>query len=117
MLKVLVTGGVGFIGSHISEYYAKTGDGVIVVDNLSRSVLLGRSNSIKDNNWDYLKGFKNIKLIKGDIRDEKLLEEVIKDVDVIFHTAAQTAVTTSFLPMSSVLLKFSKQPGNRLKSP
>jgi len=40
-MKVLITGGAGFIGSHIAEYYAKKGDKVVVFDNLSRAELLG----------------------------------------------------------------------------
>ncbi|MFH1776627.1 MAG: GDP-mannose 4,6-dehydratase [Candidatus Omnitrophota bacterium] len=95
MLNILVTGGAGFIGSHITEYYAKKGDKVKIIDNLSRASLLGKIEAGCDNNWDYLKTHSNIKLIKGDVRDELLLKEAIGDADVIFHTAAQTAVTTS----------------------
>jgi CDP-paratose 2-epimerase len=47
-------------------------------------------------NWDYLKGkYRNIHLVKGDIRNAKLMEKLAKNVDAVFHTAAQTAVTTS----------------------
>jgi len=93
-MRILVTGGAGFIGSHIAEHYANKWDEVICYDNLSRANLLGRSlNSTY--NWNYLKGFPNVKLIKGDVRDSKELEKVAKGVDAIIHTAAQTAVTTS----------------------
>jgi len=42
-MKVLVTGGAGFIGSHVAEYYAKRGEEVVVFDNLSRAEILGKA--------------------------------------------------------------------------
>lgn len=95
--KILVTGGAGFIGSHVAEFYAKKNREVVVFDNLSRSELLGGKISDPLYNWRYLKKYKNIKLVKGDIRDRKALESVADNADVIFHTAAQTAVTTSLV--------------------
>ena len=94
-MKILVTGGAGFVGSHVSEYYAKKGDDVIVFDNLSRAELLGYDASNAMYNWNYLKRYENLELIKGDIRNADIIKEAAKDVDVIIHTAAQTAVTTS----------------------
>jgi CDP-paratose 2-epimerase len=94
-LKVLVTGGAGFVGSHTAEYYAKKGDEVVVYDNLSRAQLLGKDEKNSLYNWEYLTQYKNIQLIKGDIRDFDKLKQTADDVDVIIHTAAQTAVTTS----------------------
>lgn len=93
-MKVLITGGAGFIGSHVAEYYAKKGDDVVCYDNLSRAELLKKEiNGMY--NWNYLRNFSKVELIKGDIRDFEKLKDVAKDVDVIIHTAAQTAVTTS----------------------
>jgi len=95
-MKIVVTGGAGFIGSHVSEYYAKSGHKVKVIDNLSRSKIFNLSKKISLYNWNYLKNnYDNVTLIKGDLRNGKLLENSIKDVDVVVHTAAQTAVTTS----------------------
>ena len=93
-MKVLVTGGAGFIGSHIAEYYANKGAKVIVFDNLSRSQILGKTIGDPLYNWNYLKSFKNIDLIKGDVRDFQSVLDASKNIDVIFHTAAQVAVTT-----------------------
>ena len=70
-MKVLVTGGAGLVGSHTAEYYAKKGDEVIVLDNLMRSSLFGYDKESVEFNWNYLMQFKNIKRIKGDIREEK----------------------------------------------
>lgn len=93
-MKVLITGGAGFIGSHVAEYYAKKGDDVVCYDNLSRAELLKKEIN-RMYNWNYLKNFSKVELIKGDIRDFEKLKGVAKDVDAIIHTAAQTAVTTS----------------------
>ena len=95
-MKILVTGGAGFVGSHVSEYYAKKGDEVIALDNLSRASLLGTDIKSIDYNWNYLKeNYDNIPLVKEDIRNVNALEEYARDVDAIIHTAAQTAVTSS----------------------
>ncbi|MCD6328707.1 GDP-mannose 4,6-dehydratase [bacterium] len=92
---VVVTGGAGFIGSHVAEYYAAKGHSVRVIDNLSRASLLGKDGMTFDYNFEYLKTKENIELIRGDIRDFDLLRPIVEDADVVFHTAAQTAVTTS----------------------
>lgn len=95
-MEILVTGGAGFIGSHAAEFYAKSGDSVIVLDNLSRAKLLKKDAEF-DYNWNYLKEIPNIKLVRGDIRDKTLVENIVRSVDAIIHTAGQTAVTTSVI--------------------
>lgn len=94
-LKILVTGGAGFIGSNVAEYYAQKGNGVIVYDNLSRAELLDSDDRNADYNWNYLKKYKNVNLVKADVCDKDHLETTARDVNAIVHTAAQTAVTTS----------------------
>jgi CDP-paratose 2-epimerase len=94
--KVLVTGGAGFIGSHVAEFYAKEGNEVIVFDNFSRAEILGKSVGDPLYNWSYLKNnYPNIRLIKGDIRSFKEIKQATEEIDTIIHTAAQVAVTTS----------------------
>ena len=93
--KVLVTGGAGFIGSHVAEFYAQKGCDVTVFDNLSRAQLLGKGNRNIMYNWGYLKNYHNVKLVKGDITNLEQLEKACNDVEAIVHTAAQTAVTMS----------------------
>ena len=95
-MKVLVTGGAGFIGSHVAEYYAEKGSEVIVFDNLSRVEILGKSVGDTLYNWNYLENnSRDVELVKGDIRSFEEVKVASKDVDAIVHTAAQVAVTTS----------------------
>jgi CDP-paratose 2-epimerase len=88
-VKILVTGGAGFIGSNLSNYYLNKGYEVTVFDNLSRK------GTEKNLEWLRSTHKKKLTFIKGDIRNFNSLLNVTKDVDIIFHTAAQVAVTTS----------------------
>lgn len=97
MSTILVTGGAGFIGSHVSEYYAQKGHKVIVLDNLSRATLLKKDDKNALYNWNYLKSLKNVTLIKGDVTQFQDVDSAAQDVDIIIHAAAQTAVTTSVI--------------------
>ena len=74
--KFLVTGGTGFIGSNICKYLLRKNFDVVIYDNNSR----GSIGSIKE-----IK--KNVKFIKGDIRNQKLVEKSIKDIDSVIHLA------------------------------
>ncbi len=95
-MKVLVTGGAGFVGSHVAEYYAKKGHDVIIFDNFSRERILGKKVGNPRYNWNYLKNnYHHVELFKGDVRGFEEVKVASKDVDAIFHTAAQVAVTTS----------------------
>ncbi len=86
--KILITGGAGFVGSNLTDHFLKKGYEVVVFDNLSRS---GTEKNIE---W---KSNHNTKLefIKDDIRNFDPLSSATKNVDFIFHTAGQVAVTTS----------------------
>lgn len=96
-MKIMVTGGTGFIGSHVCEYFAQKNDEVIAIDNKSRGKLLSKDLDL-NYNWNYLqKKYANVDLKLMDIRDFDELKYSAQDVDVIIHTAAQTAVTTSLL--------------------
>jgi UDP-glucose 4-epimerase len=87
-MKMLITGGAGFIGSHLCEKYVKDGHIVLCLDNFLSGDLM---------NIRHLLDFRNFKLIKGDIRDFALLEKVMPDVDVVFHLAAQIHVDRSYI--------------------
>jgi UDP-glucose 4-epimerase len=87
-MKILITGGAGFIGSHLCEKYTKEGHTVLCLDNLINGNLV---------NIRQLLNYRNFKLINGDIRDFDLLEKIMRDVDVVFHLAAQIHVDRSII--------------------
>lgn len=95
-MRILITGGAGMVGSHTAEFYAKRGEEVIALDNLMRSKLFGYDKDSVEFNWNYLKKYKNIKRIKGDIRQKKdVLDAIGKGVDACIHTAGQPGVPLS----------------------
>lgn len=96
-MNVLVTGGCGFIGSHVCEYYAKEGANVISYDNMTKYELDRTGYAAKAArlyNWNFLKKI-GVKPIKGDILNSKELIKSAKNCDYIVHTAAQPAMTIS----------------------
>jgi UDP-glucose 4-epimerase len=81
--KILVTGGAGFIGSHIVDRLAPDND-VTVLDDLSNGTL------------DYLtQSMSRIKFIKGDILDRALVGKLVNETEYIFHLAARTSIIRS----------------------
>lgn len=90
-----MTGGAGFIGSHVVEFYANAGHHVRVLDNLSRGALLKKAAAGTHHNWKLLKERGDVECVEGDVRDADLVRRVTADRDLIVHAAAQTAVTTS----------------------
>ncbi len=95
-MRVLVTGGAGLVGSHAAQFYADKGDEVIVLDNLMRSTLFGYSRESVEYNWNYLGEFKNVKRVKGDIRQEEDVKKALgRGVDAVIHTAGQPGVPLS----------------------
>jgi UDP-glucose 4-epimerase len=80
-MKCLVTGGAGFIGSHLVDELIKRGHGVIVIDNLSN----GKKENLNP----------KAKFYKKDIRNLKSIAPHFKDVDVVFHLAALPRVQFS----------------------
>jgi len=93
--RVLVTGGAGFIGSHVAEQFAADGWSVRVLDNLSRARLLKKPDRNSTFNWDHLSRIPGIELIKGSVTDWDTIRLAAEGCQVIVHAAAQTAVTTS----------------------
>lgn len=94
-MKVVITGGAGFVGSHAAEFYADKGHSVTVIDNLARAQLLGKEIKNLDHNWKLLSNMKNIKLVRADICNFGVVKEEAKNADAVLHLAAQTAVTSS----------------------
>lgn len=96
-MKVLVTGGCGFIGSHVCEYYVKKGDKVVAYDNMTKYELMRTGYAVeeaRDYNGRFLAGM-GVDILKKDIRDMRDLETAAAECDFIIHTAAQPAVTIS----------------------
>ncbi|MFC7203569.1 NAD-dependent epimerase/dehydratase family protein [Haloferax namakaokahaiae] len=97
--RVLVTGGAGFVGSHVAEFYATRGSEVTILDNLSRVDTLESADETRATgayNWKYLEEeYPEIERVKGDIRDAELVEEIVEGHDGVVHTAGQVAVTSS----------------------
>jgi CDP-paratose 2-epimerase len=89
VMKLLITGGAGFIGSNLATYYGKR-HSVTVFDSLERK------GSEKNAIW-LKKNIPDIRIVQGEITDSKAIHAVAKDVDVIFHLAAQVAVTNSVI--------------------
>lgn len=78
----LVTGGAGFIGSHVAQRLLAAGHAVTVLDNLS----VGRRNAVPD----------GARFVHGDLRDEHAVADALTDVDCVFHLAAQVTIRGSF---------------------
>jgi len=85
-ILALVTGGAGFIGSHLVELLMRKGFSVRVLDNLST----GRLENIREHLND-----PQFRFVRGDIRDRQSVEEAIRGVQAVFHLAAITSVPYS----------------------
>jgi len=99
MLKrVLVTGGCGFLGSHVCEFYRQKGVEVIAYDNMTKTELARTGfavESARNHNSDFLKSI-GVSIVKADIRNHEELLEYSSGCDYIVHTAAQPAMTISW---------------------
>ena len=82
-MRVFITGGAGFIGSHLADYYVAAGDQVTVLDNFSTG---------SKTNVAHLDG--KITTVDGDIRNVELVESLTKDTDLVLHMAAALGVNT-----------------------
>ena len=78
----LVTGGAGFIGSHLTRTLLAEGRAVTVLDNLS----VGRRDAVPE----------GARFVHGDVRDAAALDTALRDVDCVFHLAAQVTIRGSF---------------------
>ena len=86
--RVFLTGGAGFIGSHIIELMADTSTHFVVYDNLSSGYL---------NFIDKYTSYNNITFIEGDIRDSQAVRNSIKECDLVWHLASNTDIIGSHL--------------------
>ena len=84
--NVLVTGGAGFIGSHLVDRLLREGVEVTVIDNFSKGHLENIASHLER---------KDFHLVKGDIRNFNLVKDVLKNIDAVFHEAAFVSVVLS----------------------
>lgn len=82
-MRVFITGGAGFIGSHLADHYVAAGDEVTILDNFTTG---------SGANVSHLEG--KITVIDGDIRNIELVESLTKDADLVLHMAAALGVNT-----------------------
>lgn len=82
-MHALITGGAGFIGSHLADYLLARGDRVLAMDNLSTGRL---------ENVEHLRGRPGFELVLGSILNADLVDDVVSRVDVVFHLAAAVGV-------------------------
>jgi UDP-glucose 4-epimerase len=82
-MRVLITGGAGFIGSHLVDRLMELGHEVRVLDDLSAGSLDNVKRWLENENFEF---------IKGDMRDSETVKEAVKDVEAIFHLAANPEV-------------------------
>lgn len=97
MQRILITGGLGFVGSHLALNYLNKGEyEVILFDNLSdesRGALRNFYYLTRKCREKFQEGI--LKIVPGDVRNFDAIKEVMKDVDVIIHTAAQVSMIPS----------------------
>ena len=82
-MKILITGGAGFVGSHLADRLHREGHEITVIDNLST----GRYSNV-----EHLEGKKNFRLIIDTVLNEALMEELIRETDRVFHMASAVGV-------------------------
>jgi UDP-glucose 4-epimerase len=82
-MRVFITGGAGFIGSHLADHYVAAGDQVTILDNFSTG---------SKANITHLEG--KVTTVDGDIRNIELVESLTKDADLVLHMAAALGVNT-----------------------
>jgi UDP-glucose 4-epimerase len=92
-MKALVTGGAGFIGSHLAEALCRRGDSVVVLDDLSSGLL---------ENLAWCAPGDALEFVQGDAGDHVLLRQLLNDCDCVFHLAAMPSVQQSIIaPLES----------------
>ena len=92
-MKIFLTGGAGFIGSHLSESLLEQGHSVVCLDNFDPFY----ERSIKEQNLTLSLSHKNFQLVEDDIRDKEALSKIFSNsnIDLIIHLAAKAGVRPS----------------------
>jgi dTDP-L-rhamnose 4-epimerase len=121
MIRVLITGGAGFIGSNLSLKLIDRGYGVTVLDNLSKQI----HGENPEQSYTYNLIINKVKFIKGDVNKVEDWEKALDDVDIVVHLAAETGTGQSMYEISRYidtniggtvkLLEFLKNQKNKVK--
>ena len=96
-MKILVTGGAGYIGSHTVVELINNGYDVVIVDNLSNSKI-----DVKDKIEEI--SSKSVKFYEGDVLDKNLLNSIFSenDIDAVIHFAGYKAVGVEFTTLNLI---------------
>ena len=87
--RILITGGAGFIGCNLAHHLISKGIRVRILDNLSRP---GTERNLR---WLKSQAGGLLSICRDDVRDARAVDKAVKNMDAVFHLAAQVAVTTS----------------------
>ncbi len=79
-MKAFITGGAGFIGSHLAERLLKEGNKVLVIDNLSTGSL---------ENIESFKEHSGFEFVEGDIRNAELIKPLVEQSEAVFHLVSR----------------------------
>ncbi len=82
-MRYLITGGAGFIGSHLAETLVARGDAVVALDNMATG---------NARNLEALQGHRNFRLVLGSILDDLLVDELVEQCDIVVHLGAAVGV-------------------------
>jgi CDP-paratose 2-epimerase len=88
-MRILITGGAGFIGSNLSAHFIRAGHAVTIFDNFSRRGAEANLAWLREAFGDHFA------LVRGDVRNTEAITQAAREQDAIFHLAGQVAVTTS----------------------
>lgn len=87
--RVVITGGSGFIMSHVAERLAASGKDVILFDNNDQHALYEETQEL-------LKSEKNVRFVQGDVRDRNAVDALVKDAEMVYHFAALMGTSSRF---------------------
>ena len=87
-MKALITGGAGFVGSHLTDYLVRNGHDVVVLDDLSTGRLENLDLSSRPSSGG------RVRFVRGSITNAALVDGLVSDVDTVFHLAAAVGVFT-----------------------
>lgn len=92
--NILITGGAGFIGTHLFETLIKEDNYIVIIDNFNECYYSGKEENLTSvtTNYEILKDYN---IIKGDLLNKSIYDEIKNDIDVIFHLAAHAGVQYS----------------------